>query len=68
MDEHDFHAEPNTPGTFEVTRRAVIETGTTALLLTTLPAAAFAAGPIDDSGGNRLPWRSNFRSTAILIR
>jgi len=24
MDEHDFHAEPNTPGTFEVTRRVVI--------------------------------------------
>jgi len=50
MDEHDFHTEPNTPGRFEVSRRAVIETGTTALLLTTLPAAAFAAGPIDDGG------------------
>jgi xanthine dehydrogenase YagT iron-sulfur-binding subunit len=31
----------------EVTRRTVIETGTTALLLTTLPHAALAAGPIE---------------------
>ena len=36
-------------GTVEVTRRTVIETGTTALLLTTLPRAAFAADPIDDN-------------------
>jgi xanthine dehydrogenase YagT iron-sulfur-binding subunit len=50
MTEHEFNAEPNTPATFELTRRRVIETGTTALLLTTLPATAFAAGPIDDSG------------------
>ena len=48
MDEHEFTAEPNTPSPFEVTRRTVIETGTTALLLTTLPAAAFAAGPVHD--------------------
>jgi xanthine dehydrogenase YagT iron-sulfur-binding subunit len=31
----------------EVTRRTVIETGTTALLLTALPHAALAAGPIE---------------------
>lgn len=34
----------------EVTRRTVIETGTTALLLTTLPRGALAAGPLDDTG------------------
>jgi xanthine dehydrogenase YagT iron-sulfur-binding subunit len=45
MDEHESNTEPNT---FEVTRRTVIETGTTALLLTTLPRAALAAGPVDD--------------------
>jgi xanthine dehydrogenase YagT iron-sulfur-binding subunit len=33
----------------EVTRRTVIETGTTAPLLTTLPRAALAAGQIDDN-------------------
>src|SRR6201746_2269171 len=36
--------------TVEITRRTVIETGTTALLLTTLPHAALAAGPLDDAG------------------
>jgi xanthine dehydrogenase YagT iron-sulfur-binding subunit len=45
MDEHKSNTEPNT---FEVTRRTLIETGTTALLLTTLPRAAFAAGPVGD--------------------
>jgi xanthine dehydrogenase YagT iron-sulfur-binding subunit len=49
MDERDSNTEPNTPNTFEVTRRAVIETGTTALVLTTLPRAVFAAGPADDN-------------------
>jgi xanthine dehydrogenase YagT iron-sulfur-binding subunit len=44
MDEHESNTEP---GTIEVTRRTVIETGTTALLLTTLPRAALAAGPAD---------------------
>jgi xanthine dehydrogenase YagT iron-sulfur-binding subunit len=45
MDEH----EPNTePKSFEVTRRTVIETGTTALLLATLPHTALA-GPVDDN-------------------
>jgi xanthine dehydrogenase YagT iron-sulfur-binding subunit len=34
----------------EITRRTVIETGTTALLLTALPQAALAAGPSDDAG------------------
>src|ERR1700692_3999282 len=34
----------------EITRRTVIETGTTALLLTTLPRAALAANPLEDAG------------------
>jgi xanthine dehydrogenase YagT iron-sulfur-binding subunit len=34
----------------EITRRTVIETGTTALLLTALPRAALAAGAADDAG------------------
>jgi xanthine dehydrogenase YagT iron-sulfur-binding subunit len=42
MDEHESNTEPDT---LQVTRRTVIETGTTALLLTTLPRAALAAGP-----------------------
>jgi xanthine dehydrogenase YagT iron-sulfur-binding subunit len=49
MGENESNAEANTPGTVEVTRRTVIETGTTALLLTTLPRAALAAGPVDDN-------------------
>jgi xanthine dehydrogenase YagT iron-sulfur-binding subunit len=47
MDEHESNSDPNT---FEITRRTVIETGTTALLLTTLPRGAFAAGAVDDNG------------------
>jgi xanthine dehydrogenase YagT iron-sulfur-binding subunit len=43
MDENEFNP-------FEVTRRTVIETGSTALLLTTLPHAALAAPPLEDSG------------------
>ena len=47
MDEHESKTDPNT---FEITRRTVIETGTTALLLTTLARGALAAGPLDDTG------------------
>src|SRR6195256_5017390 len=36
--------------TIEITRRTVVETGPTALLLSTLPRAALAAGPADDAG------------------
>jgi xanthine dehydrogenase YagT iron-sulfur-binding subunit len=43
--EHESNTEPKP---FEVTRRTVIETGTTALLLATLPHAALA-GPADDN-------------------
>jgi xanthine dehydrogenase YagT iron-sulfur-binding subunit len=49
MDEQDSNTDPNPPNPFEVTRRTVIETGTTALLLSTLPRAALAAGqPYDN--------------------
>jgi len=40
--------ESNTLSSNHVTRRTVIETGTTALLLTSLPGRPFAAGPADD--------------------
>src|ERR1700736_3826778 len=46
MDEHESNTESTT---IEITRRTGIETGTTALLLTTLPRAALAAGPVDDN-------------------
>jgi xanthine dehydrogenase YagT iron-sulfur-binding subunit len=45
MDEH----ESSTADPFEVTRRTVIETGTSALLLAALPRAALAAGRVDDN-------------------
>jgi xanthine dehydrogenase YagT iron-sulfur-binding subunit len=41
--------DENEPVTIEITRRTVIETGTTALLLTALPPAALAAGPSDNN-------------------
>jgi xanthine dehydrogenase YagT iron-sulfur-binding subunit len=44
MDKPESIAELDT---IEVTRRTVVETGTSALLLTALPRAAFAAGPAD---------------------
>jgi xanthine dehydrogenase YagT iron-sulfur-binding subunit len=50
-DEHESNTGQDTPNTFDVTRRTVIETGTTALLLTALPRAAVAAGP----GGDHEP-------------
>ena len=47
MDEQESNFDPNT---FEVTRRTVIQTGTTALLLSTLPRGALALGAVDDNG------------------
>src|SRR6202795_4197878 len=44
MDEHEYNTGLIA---IDITRRTVIETGTTALLLTTLPRAALAAGPSD---------------------
>ena len=46
MDEQESDPELDK---IEVTRRTVIETGTTALLLTALPRAALAAGPAEDN-------------------
>jgi xanthine dehydrogenase YagT iron-sulfur-binding subunit len=46
MDKHGPNSEPIP---FDVTRRTVIETATTTLLLVTLPRAALAAGPVDDN-------------------
>ena len=48
MDDHESNRAPDTPIRFEVTRRTVVETGTTALLLTALPRAAVAAGSVDN--------------------
>ena len=47
MDENESNTEHHT---FDITRRTVIETGTTALFLTTLPRGALAAGAVDDNG------------------
>jgi xanthine dehydrogenase YagT iron-sulfur-binding subunit len=47
MDDHESNREPDALTRFEVTRRTVVETGTTALLLTALPRAAVAAGSVD---------------------
>jgi xanthine dehydrogenase YagT iron-sulfur-binding subunit len=47
MDDHESNRAPDAPIRFEVTRRTVVETGTTALLLTALPRAAVAAGSVD---------------------
>jgi xanthine dehydrogenase YagT iron-sulfur-binding subunit len=47
MDENESNPAPDASNAFEVTRRTVIETGATALLLTTLPRAALAVGPVD---------------------
>jgi xanthine dehydrogenase YagT iron-sulfur-binding subunit len=40
MNDHDSNKEPDTPNMFGVTRRTVIETEATALLLTALPVCA----------------------------
>ncbi len=59
------------PITTEITRRTVIETGTTALLLTSLPCAAFAAGPLDDAGPPQPPvaveLQINGRSRSLTL-
>ena len=48
MDDHESNRAPDAPIRFEVTRRTVVETGTTALLLTALPRVAVAAGSVDN--------------------
>jgi xanthine dehydrogenase YagT iron-sulfur-binding subunit len=56
---------------FDITRRTVIETGTTALLLTTLPRSALAAGAVDDNGPSPPPakveLRINGRSHSLTL-
>src|SRR6202000_2368021 len=47
MDEQDSNSTPDEQHTFEVTRRTVVETGTTALFLSALPSVVFAAGPAE---------------------
>jgi len=49
MDDHPSNREPDAPTRFEVTRRTVIETGTTAMLLTALPHAAVATHSINNN-------------------
>ena len=45
--DQDSNSTPDEQHTFEVTRRTVIETGTTALFLSALPGVVFAAGPAE---------------------
>src|SRR3979490_1897429 len=54
------------PIPIEITRRTVIETGTTALLLTTLPRAALGAGPLDDAGPPPAPVNVELRINGRL--
>jgi xanthine dehydrogenase YagT iron-sulfur-binding subunit len=49
MDDRELNQGLDAPAQFEVTRRTVIETGTSALLLTALPRAAVAAGSVDNT-------------------
>jgi len=49
MDDRESNREPDATVRCEVTRRTVVETGTTALLLTALPRAAVAAGSVDNT-------------------
>ena len=46
MDDHESHKAPDAPIRFEVNRRTVIETGTTAMLLTALTIRVIATRPM----------------------
>src|SRR6266436_3950150 len=63
MDENESNAEHHA---FDVTRRTVIETGTTALLLSTLPRGALAAGAVDDNGPPPPPAKVELQINANL--
>jgi xanthine dehydrogenase YagT iron-sulfur-binding subunit len=71
MDDHESNREPDAPIRFEVTRRTLIETGTTALLLTALPRAPVAAGSVADNGSPPPPvsveLRINGRSHSLIL-
>jgi xanthine dehydrogenase YagT iron-sulfur-binding subunit len=58
MDEHESHTEPDA---VEVTRRTVIETGTTALLLAALPRAALAAGAVEENDTPTSPVKAELQ-------
>src|ERR1700741_1138439 len=49
MDDSESNREPDAPILFEVTRRTIVETGATALMLTALPRAVVAAGSVDNN-------------------
>jgi len=53
--------------TIEMTRRTVIETGTSALLLTALPRAAFAAGPADAPTSVKVELQINGQSHSLAL-
>ena len=59
------------PDSIEITRRTVVETGTTALLLTALPRAALAAAPVDDSEppspAVKIDLQINGRSHSLML-
>jgi xanthine dehydrogenase YagT iron-sulfur-binding subunit len=66
MDEQDSNTAPDEQPAFEVTRRTVIETGATALLLTALPRAALAAGTADDDASYPSPATVELRINGHL--
>ena len=66
MDEQDSNTAPDEQSAFEVTRRTVIETGATALLLTALPRAALAAGTTDDDASYPSPATVELRINGHL--
>jgi xanthine dehydrogenase YagT iron-sulfur-binding subunit len=71
MDEQDSNAAPTEQPTFEVTRRTVIETGATALLLTALPRAALAADaaePPPPPATIALQINGHFRTLTLDLR
>jgi xanthine dehydrogenase YagT iron-sulfur-binding subunit len=55
MDEHESNKQADAPNMFGVSRRTLIETGATALLLTTLPPAVLAAPPGDEDKAAPVP-------------
>jgi xanthine dehydrogenase YagT iron-sulfur-binding subunit len=66
MDDQDSNTARDEYTTFEVTRRTVIGAGTTALLSTALPRAAFAAGTSDDDASHPSPATVELRINGRL--
>jgi xanthine dehydrogenase YagT iron-sulfur-binding subunit len=65
MNKQDSYTRPSEQCTFEVIRHTMIETGTTALLLTALRRAVFAAGAIDDDDR---PSLDKIEETGLSVR